>query len=349
MPRETQPAQNSVQSLIDHAQQEFEQVQKQLKEVEMLIQQSTTEVEKLTQANARLATQVRQMEANIDTYPRDDIRELYHAAQEAQMRLFMMRGQIEQLQARREHLSQYAGLLRKILEIGAFGPISQPDAGKSSSAASILRIIDAQEQERKRLARHMHDGPAQSLTNLILQAEICERLFDTDPSRARTELAALRNAVNVTFQKVREFIFELSPMMLDDLGLVPTLRRYIQDFGEKTGLSIQLNTMGAERRLPSQIEILLFRSIQELLGNIHRHAQASRAQIMLEFAQDAVDVMVEDDGIGFLPDDVLSEDAPTNKLGLRTLRQQMTMLGGTFDVDSSPTKGTRISIHLPIS
>src|SRR5262249_348424 len=129
---------------------------------------------------------------------------------------------------------------------------------------TILRIIDAQEKERQLLARQMHDGPASSLSNLVLQAEVVERLFNLDPTQARTELGVLKTAVNATFQRTRDFIFNLRPMMLDDLGLFPTLRRYVQEYQNKTQINAQLTIMGKDRRLPAHTEVILFRVIQEL-------------------------------------------------------------------------------------
>ena len=206
------------------------------------------------------------------------------------MRLFMMRSQVEQLQNRQQ-------------EPGAAGPTrlavhrtGQPDrAGRrvrhagpvvSASQSSIVRVIEAQETERQRLARQIHDGPAQSMTNLILQAEICERLFDLDPVQARVELGNLKNSVNASFQKVRDFILTLRPMMLDDLGLVPTLKQYVQDFEEKTKLSVNMTVVGHETRLASYSEVTLFRVVQELLTNIQKHAHATHVQVLLDF-QDA--------------------------------------------------------------
>src|SRR5205823_5117940 len=143
----------------------------------------------------------------------------------------------------------------------------------------IVRIVEAQEAERQRLTRQMHDGPAQSLTNFILQAEICQRLFDMDPSRARTELVGLKGAATTTFQKIRDFMFELRPMMLDDLGLVPTVRRYLDSFETKTGVQTELSLTGSERRLPPHTEVTVFRAVQELLTNIRNHAQATRVGV----------------------------------------------------------------------
>src|SRR5581483_11289058 len=109
-----------------------------------------------------------------------------------------------------------------------------------SDHEAVIQTIEAQESERQRLAQQMHDGPAQSLTNLILQAEIVERLFDSEPARARSELGQLKTSANVTFQRVRDFIFALRPMMLDDLGLLPTVRRYTQQFETINKLPVTL-------------------------------------------------------------------------------------------------------------
>jgi two-component system sensor histidine kinase DegS len=146
----------------------------------------------------------------------------------------------------------------------------------------IEMIVNAQEAERQRLSRQMHDGPAQALSNFILQTEIAMRLLDADPARAKEELGNLKIAAMNTFQKVRNFIFELRPMMLDDLGLVPTIRKYVDAFKEQTGLDVSLNVTGTERRLEPYIEVMLFRAIQELLGNAARHSQATMIKVQLD-------------------------------------------------------------------
>ncbi|HFD39679.1 MAG TPA: sensor histidine kinase, partial [Anaerolineae bacterium] len=273
--------------LIQENQKEYEQIQRELKEIDVLIRQSTAEVERLAHRNTQIANRMRQMEANIDTYPRSDIKDIYTAAHESQMRLFMMRSQLEQLQNRQKSLEQQSQRLLRIIE--SISQIAPGDLGSEAEEAaapgqsSIVRIIEAQENERQRLARQIHDGPAQSLTNLILQAEICERLFDNDPAQARVELGNLKNSVNATFQKIRGFIMTLRPMMLDDLGLMPTLKQYVQDFEEKSGISTNLTVLGRETRLPAHTEVTIFRVIQELLNNIQAHAHATNAQIALDF------------------------------------------------------------------
>lgn len=339
-------------ALIQDSQSEYEQLQKELKEIDVLIRQSATEVEKLTQRNSQMGNRVRQMEMNLDTYPRNDIREIYLAAHEIQMRLFMMRGQLEQLQNRQKSLEQQSQYLARLIDIltqiapSAIVPYS--NRAQSAVHSDVVRVIEAQENERQRLARQIHDGPAQSLTNLILQAEICERLFDTDPVQARVELGNLKNSVNATFQKIREFILMLRPMMLDDLGLMPTLKQYVQDFEEKTRLSTSLTIMGRESRLPSYTEVTIFRMIQELLNNVRTHAHASHAQVTLDFQDTMVVVSVEDDGSGFDVEEVQKAIQQRKGLGLHTIQERAEMLGGRVQLDSRIGRGTRVRIEIPV-
>ncbi len=339
--------------LIQESQKEYENIQKELKEIDVLIRQSTTEVEKLAQRNTQIVSRVRQMEMNLDTYPRNDIKEIYAAAHEAQMRLFMMRGQLEQLQNRQQGLEQQSQRLLRIGEVAsqiAPGDIAIHPGGAAPGAQSdIVRIIEAQENERQRLARQIHDGPAQSLTNLILQAEICERLFDTDPAHARVELGNLKTAVNATFQKIRDFILTLRPMMLDDLGLVPTMKQYVQDFEEKTRLSTSFGVMGRETRLPSHSEVVVFRIIQELLTNVHKHAHATHAQVTVDFQEAVILASVEDDGSGFDVGEVQSTAKQRKGLGLGAIQERVEMLGGTVQVESRIGRGTKVRIEIPVA
>ncbi|MCB9098318.1 MAG: sensor histidine kinase [Anaerolineales bacterium] len=349
-----EPVPQTPAQIIEQTHVEADQIQKEIKEIDVLIKQSSNEVERLAQRNAQLTNKLRNMEANIDTVPRQDIKEIYTAAQEAQMRLFMMRGQVEQLQSKQEVLQRFAGGLGRVLTISD-GLVSQgasksgPDMPRVNvgEATGIIRIIDAQENERQHLANQLHDGPAQSLTNLILQAEICERLFDSDPLRARSELSELKEAVTSTFQKVREFIFDLRPMMLDDLGLNPTLKKSIEDYEQKTGIACNLTISGKDQRLPPHTEVTIFRAIQHLLTNVRQHAQATHVQIALSVHDDRALVTVEDDGTGFNVNDALSAARQRKTIGLGSLQERLEMLGGQLNIDSSPGKGTRVEFWVP--
>jgi len=343
------PSGSPLLDLVEESREAYEQTYKELKEIKVLIEQSSAEVDKLVQRNSQLTTKVHQMEANIDTYPRQDIKEVYSAAKEAQTRLFMMRGQLEQLQSKQQNLEKYGEHLKKFLEVSEQTTYTGPSAEGSDHVGegTIIRIIEAQENERLHLARQMHDGPAQSLTNLILQAEICERLFETDPVQARSELENLKNAVGATFQKTREFIFDLRPMMLDDLGLIPTLKRYVQGFEEKSALSTNLTIVGKERRLPPYTEVTIFRVVQGLLKNISQHAKATHVQVSVNLEGEVIGVSVEDDGSGFDVDDALASARQRKTLGIAAMQEQVEMLGGQIQFESGIGRGTKVRLKIP--
>jgi two-component system sensor histidine kinase DegS len=347
VPNQTSEGPGSIEQFSQEWQKEFEQAQRELKEIDLLIQQTTAEVERLSQRNTQVTNRLRQIEAALDTAPREDIREAYSAVLETQQRLFTMRGQLEKLQNNQRSIERYLDLLRNVLNIvGQAAPTPQTVETGETTQPLVVRIIETQERERLRLSRQMHDGPAQSLTNLILQAEICERLFESDPDRARTELANLRAAVAATFQKVKGFILNLRPMMLDDLGVVPTLRRYVDSFADNAGVTAHLTFTGKERRLESHQEVTIFRIVQELLNNAVEHARATHIQINMDTGDDLTRVSVEDNGSGFdLSDALNSPDA--DRLGLGTMRERVEMLGGQLHFDSGPGRGTKISFELP--
>ncbi|MCL5950813.1 MAG: histidine kinase [Chloroflexi bacterium] len=342
--------------LSSEAQKEQEQLDSEVKEIEILLKQTSGEIEKLQQRQADATTRMRLVEANLEAHPRTDIRAALNAAHEVQMRLFMMNGQLEQLQSKHRALKRYRGQLDRLVSITDQVSAATEIAPAPSLVAlevtpsheALVRVIEAQELERQRLSRQMHDGPAQSLTNLILQAEIVERMFDSDPGRARAELGNLKNAASSTFQRIRDFIFDLRPMMLDDLGLVPTLKRYVQTFEGKNQVPTSLTTL-SERTLSPHIEVTLFRAVQELLKNTAQHAHASRVQVTLDLQNDPVVVTVEDDGSGFDVQSVLAAARQRGSSGIPTLEKRIEMLGGNMQIQSGTGRGTKVRVEMPAS
>jgi two-component system sensor histidine kinase DegS len=315
---------------------ELDEAQRSLREITLMMEQSQGELSKLSQRNAAITTHLQQVQSQLDKMPSQEIKSAYDSALDAQQRLFVMRGQLEKLQAEKAHLERF-----KLTSSSASS--SSASSGGKSPLASVEMLVNAQETERQRLSRQMHDGPAQALSNFILQTEIAMRLFDVDAVQARAELNSLKTSAMGTFQKVRNFIFELRPMMLDDLGLVPTIRRYADAFKEQTGSEVSLTITGNERRLEPYLEVMLFRAIQELLGNAARHSQGGSVKIMLDMGEERVRVSVDDNGRGFDPE-VVQQGA---SLGLKLIRERAEMLGGNFEMDSAVGKGARISFAVP--
>ena len=338
-----QDNQNERDQIIKHIDQEFQEVQQELKEVDMLLNQSKGEVEKLTQRNASVNAHLQRIQKQIENIPPSDIRLAYDAAIEAHQRLAVMRGQLEKLQSDKDFLLRLESTLKRIVEskfLSSGNGVS--DAG---TANSIEMMTLAQESERQRLSRQMHDGPAQALSNFILQTEIAMRLFDVDHNQAKDELVDLKGAASRTFEKVRDFIFDLRPMMLDDLGLIPTVKRYAENYANKSDISVPVNISGTEQRLESYIEVVVFRAVQELISAESLHEEASEINIKIAIMDDVLRLSIEDNGRGFDMKKVPEEA----QLGINAIRERLEMLGGSFEIDVSIGQGARFSIVLPIT
>jgi len=325
-------------------QEELQTRKQELADIELKINQSMTEVTKLTQKNATMTGQLQRLQTQIERISKEDLKANYVTALDAQQRLLLMRGQLEKIQSDQVNIKILIGFIESVLEtVNSAFPEGQEGNSQSSASYTIEMIIQAQEAERQRLSRQMHDGPAQALSNFILQTEIAMRLFDIDQEKAREELFTLKNSATTTFQKVRDFIFDLRPMMLDDLGLVPTLKRYIDVFHNQPGCTVGLSVTGRERRLESFIEVMIFRAIQELLGNALRHSQASQVKVHLDMGESNIKVNVNDNGKGF---DINILDEPGN-MGIKVIRDRIEMIGGEFEVNSTIGEGTQVYLQIP--
>ncbi len=335
---------------------ELDRTRREAQEVEVLVRQSTVEVEKLSQRELSVSNRVRDLEVNIERYSKDEIKNFYTTAQEVQMRLQIMRGQLEQIQVRRDALRARQGQLSSMVTllgdmadaVKAGGAKPQPTEGFDTETM-VANIIQSQESERLRISLQMHDGPAQAMSNLVLRAEICQRLIDHDLDQARAELNSLKAAINSTLQDTRKFIFDLRPMTLDDLGLVPTMRRYATQFGEKSGVEINLMIQNMEQRLPSHYEVTIFRFIQEALNNVAKHAGANQVRVLLDGASHTLQIMIEDDGAGFHVTETLANAGARRNMGVASMRQQIeVLLRGEFGIESAIGRGTRVAATIPL-
>lgn len=329
---------------------EREQLEKEVREVGMLIQQSGAEADKLARRNAEIANRIRQMESSRSAVSREDMRELYAAALREQGRLFLMRGQVETLQANEASQRKYLALLNQtvsVLEDSENGVQGLASSETMTARSMVVRIIEAQERASLSLSRRMHDGPAQQLTNVMLQAEICQRLLDTDVARARSELENLKREVNKAFQRTRTFIADLRPMMLDDLGLVPTLRRFTDTWSEEQGVETEFVFAGSDHRLPAHIEVAIFRSIQSLMQNVAQHANPSRVQVTLQLDGEVAEAIVQDDGVGFDMDEVMAAADARKTIGISSIIDRVQLLGGTIDFESVLGRGTKVTLRIP--
>jgi len=339
---EEQPTSTSIEDPQNIIRSELDETDRALKEIKLMLEQSRVEVGKLTQRNAAVTANLQQVQSQISKTPSEEVRSAYDTAMDVQQRLFVMRGQLEKLQCDQVHLERYIVMLDHLKNVviagGVNGVINDRDR-----ISRLEMLVNVQEAERQRLSRQMHDGPAQALSNFILQTEIAMRLFDLDPVQARSELGNLKVAAMSTFQKVRNFIFELRPMMLDDLGLAPTIIRYADLFKEQAGVEVGVSITGTERRLEPYIEVMIFRAMQELLSNAVHQNQANLIKMQLDLDKNLVKFSMDDNGKGF-DTDALGKEV---NLGLKLIKERTEMLGGTFEINSSPGKGARVTLSIP--
>lgn len=211
----------------------------------------------------------------------------------------------------------------------------------------LKQVINAQEEERKRIARELHDELAQALIGLLMSLDVAEDVLEPELEVVHRQLARTRDITQRALQQTRGLILDLRPTMLDDLGLVPAIRWYVESHLEAAGILITVRTDGEQRRLPPETETALFRITQEAINNVVKHAQATRVTIDLTWKPDEVIVKIEDNGRGFEPEAVMDRGDETRGIGLLGMKERATLLGGTLDILSEPGAGTRVIARLP--
>ena len=219
----------------------------------------------------------------------------------------------------------------------------QPDSGEQVMWA---QIIMGQEAERARLAREIHDGPAQALANTVMRLQFVEQMYRHQPEEVEHEIARLRIAVQDSLKDVRRFVSNLRPASLSDIGLVATLREYTRDYAEQYGVDLEMNVPDNLSLSPDQ-ELVVFRVIQEALQNIHKHAEATNIGIDLAQRKGGpLVVTINDNGKGFNPTQVRQRQPSSS--GLVSMKERAATVGGTLQIDSTAGTGTTIALVLPM-
>lgn len=257
--------------------------------------------------------------------------------------------ELTRAQAEKQYMSYYHSNLLKMLSIHNLTEttmlkISQDEASRKLSAEELNLIIGAQEEERTRLSRQIHDGPAQTVSNMVLSTDLVTRYIDKDLEIAKKELQRLKEAARSTLQDIRAFIFELRPMMLDDLGLIPTLTHYVDLLNERERINIKLKTTGEEIRYKQVIEDLIFRTLQELLVAKLKFGEDEIITLDIHTARNEVNIEIN--GTFQQHEGQMHE---TGQFGLNVIDSRINAIGGVFSTNGSDKDHALVKIHLPIS
>lgn len=336
-------------------------------ELEAVLKETTETIDKVDrlERDYRLA-RIRLTEVSRDfvRFSERDIKSAYEKATQLQLDLMVYREKENNLKARRDDLQKrvknvalsieraeaIGSQMNVVLEYlsGDLNQVTRILESAKNRQLIGLKIILAQEDERKRIAREIHDGPAQSLANLVLRTEIAERMLErNDMGAIRSELIDLKGQIRSGLGEIRKIIFNLRPMALDDLGLVPTLRKFVQDFEENTRIRSIFETSGKERRLSSAMEAAMFRMVQEAYSNALKHAQPTFVRLEITFLHDEVQLQIEDNGIGFQAELFKTEVKTHSHFGLIGMRERVDLLQGNLEIESAVGQGTKIRIQVP--
>jgi two-component system sensor histidine kinase DegS len=351
--------------IAENSRKECKRLEDELKTLKEQVRQLIDEVETLEASLKESKRRLMLINKNYSNYTQEELKEAYEKADNLRVELAVKR-EMEQFLIRRRNdlevrIKDSLKTVQKadnlITQVGAaLGYLSGDLLEVSSTLEDLqqrqflgIKIIKAQEEERQRVARDIHDGPAQLLSNVVLKAEICERLIDVDLNKTRDELRNLKKIVRDSLQDVRKIIYNLRPMSLDDLGLVPTLQRFLLTFQEESGVSLSFQTRGTEVDLKPVISITAFRIVQEAVNNIRKHANARNAVILIEFMNTELRIFISDDGVGFNTEKLKqkSEDISSG-FGLCSMKERVDLLNGEININSEPGKGTRLNITLPL-
>jgi len=349
--------------IAENARSETERVKRDLMDLQRQVLATIDQVDTLEKLERAARIRLMEVSKNYDKYSEDEVKNTYERARELQVELGSLREREHQLKLRRNELERSLRKLMTTVE-KAEGLVTQVgvvldylggnlrwinDELELVNQKRLLapKIIQAQEEERRRVAREIHDGPAQSMANVVLRTEVCEKLLETDIEAARKELQDLREIVRSSLQDVRRIIFDLRPMALDDLGLIPALSRYVENIKERNPINVTINCLGQRRRLESVVEVALYRVVQEGLQNVLKHAKAENVQINLEIGPQSIMTLIRDDGKGFDAETYMKEPRP-NSYGILGMKERLEILGGQFSIRSQPGKGTEIIAILPL-
>ncbi|MED4785839.1 two-component sensor histidine kinase DegS [Bacillus atrophaeus] len=350
----------------EQSRQQYEQLVEELKQIKQQVYEVIDLGDKLEVHTRHARNRLSEVSRNFHRFSEEEIRNAYEKAHKLQVELTMIQQREKQLRERRDDLERRLLGLQEIIERSE-SLVSQITvvlnylnqdlrqvglllADAQAKQDFGLRIIEAQEEERKRVSREIHDGPAQMLAN-VMRSELIERIFrDRGTEDGFQEIKNLRQNVRNALYEVRRIIYDLRPMALDDLGLIPTLRKYLYTTEEYNGkVKIHFQCIGdtEDKRIAPQFEVALFRLAQEAVTNALKHSESEEITVKVEVTKDFVILMIKDNGKGF---DVKDTKQKKNKsFGLLGMKERVDLLEGTITIDSKIGLGTFIMIKVPLS
>lgn len=349
--------------ITEDSREQYAEIQQELRDLKTRVHDYIKEAERLERlikdSKARLVV----VSKNFDHYSEQDVRSAYETANALQLESFInqrdemnCRKRRDELERRLIHLDETIEradmLISRVSVVLNFltddMQVMNEKYEKAMQKQEMgLKVFQSAENERRRLSRDMHDGPAQTLAHVLIRADLIEKIHQHNGAEAAfEEIHRLRTLIRDGLADIRRIIYDLRPMTLDDLGFVPTLERYLRHMQEISNIPIHFNYLGGGERIESTYEVAVFRIVQEAVQNAVKHSKASDIRIIIEQYHHSVRIHVKDNGIGFDFDEIFA--SCDESFGLVGMRERIELIDGSFEIETKPDKGTVIKVRIPI-
>ncbi len=351
--------------IIDSLRNEHESLKRKLTEIKNEVLHLIGEVDELEKQDKSMRKRLAEVSADFHKYTENDVKEVYDKAYEVRIKLYTKKNEEKTLREQRtqmeialkksfKNIESGEKILSQIsvalgyLEGDMLSALSGTD--KNSEMFLGIKILEAQEDERRRIARDIHDGPAQHMANAVMKVDICDMVLQKNLDEGLKELASLKESVKIALREVRNIIFDLRPMSLDDLGLNQTIQEMIKLITKESGIEVKLKLKPVQEEIEPIIQVAVYRIIQEVFNNIKKHSKAVEAEVKLDFGTKYLMLVVSDNGVGFDVEETLKEvKTRASSYGLIGIFDRVNQLQGKIDIKSSYGAGTTYKVKLPIN
>ncbi|MEQ8176485.1 MAG: sensor histidine kinase [Syntrophomonadaceae bacterium] len=332
-----------------------------MEQIKVEIGQIIREVDKYEREERLARVHLMEVSKNFHAHSEEDIKQAYENARLIQVTLMDLRQkeiysrrrrdelgrQIKQMATvanRADKLLSNTTLALKLLT-GNADKISGALEGAARRQQMELWIIESQEAERRKIARDLHDGPAQSMASMLIRLDLIERLVGEDSGAFFEELNKAKDMGRESLAEIRRIMFDLKPTLMHEDGFVSTLKDYFNNYEAKYNFEIDFSILGNLKKCDLSMEIALFRLVQEAVTNARKHSGAKRVQVKMEENGKSLTLFIKDDGIGFDPDKISNKQ---ESYGIVGMKERVELFGGQLDILSEPGEGTQVVIKVPL-
>ncbi|QXE21191.1 histidine kinase [Clostridium sp. 001] len=362
---EISSSRGQVLSIVDYIRKDHEDLKLKLDEIKKDIANVIDEVDKLEEQDKAARRRLAHVSANFNKYTEDDIKEAYEAASDMRIKFYTKINEEKSLRKERDSLEITIKKIMDNIENGeriinqisiAMGYLegdvlsALEGSDKNSEMFIGIKILEAQESERKRIARDIHDGPAQHMANAVMKVDICKMVIEKNLEEGLKELEDLKESVKVALKEVRSIIFDLRPMSLDDLGLRQTIDQTANTIFKESNIDIKIKMKPIQMEIEPIIQVAVYRIVQEIFNNIRKHSKAKHAKVRMDFGTKYLMLIINDDGVGFNVEETLKRvNTKGASYGLIGILDRVKQLQGEIEIKSSEKVGTTYTVKLPIN